>query len=86
MEGSGGGNVMCAACFHMAASVDDLEDHFDVCPKRALLDKEDNESSKKRKSPDAFDNDISPVIGKCMKDHLDGTGNANWQNELVIIL
>ena len=58
MEGSGGGgggNVMCAACFHMAASVDDLEDHFDVCPKRALLDKDSDNESKKRKSPDPFD-------------------------------
>ena len=62
MEGSSG-NVMCAACFHMAGSVEDLEDHFEVCPKRSLLSETIeidsgpkvitySNNDKKRKSPD----------------------------------
>ena len=70
MEGSGGGNVMCAACFHMARSVEDLEDHFELCPKRSLLSESDDSdpkvltysnNNKKRKSPpdinSSFNND-----------------------------
>ena len=34
MEASSGSTVMCGACLHKASSVEDLESHFDICPKR----------------------------------------------------
>ena len=71
----GNSSVICAACFHVAGSVEDLEDHFESCPKRSLLSNGSsdeptviNYANKKRKSPgndEAFDQLLGQRSGQC---------------------